>query len=450
MINPLDLAFSSISDYLSQVDTAPVFPTPENVEELKIFEEDLPNTSSEGGSIIRLMDNKGAPATVASTGGRYFGFVTGGSMPPVLSASLISTTWDQNGALEVMSPVGARLESVASNWLLAALHLPSGAGVGFVTGATVANFVALAAARHALLKNQGWDVESKGLFGAPVLQVVVGEEVHISLLKALGMLGLGRDRVVKVPTDRQGRMRADALPKVDDKTIVCLQAGNVNTGALDPALMIAQQIEGSGAWVHVDGAFGLWARASANKKHLAIGYDLADSWATDAHKWLNVPYDSGLVICKNPAHLKGAMSATSASYLMPGQQSNGCDHTPEMSRKARGIEVWAALKHLGRSGLAELIDRNCRFAVQFAEGLANAGYEVLNDVVLNQVLVKFGNADTTLKVVKAIQDDGTCWCGSTVWQGHTAMRISVSSWRTTQDDVEKSLAAMIRIAQQYS
>jgi len=325
--------------------------------------------------------------------------------------------------------------------------LPPGAGGGFVTGATMANFTGLAAARHALLQKAGWDVEAQGLFGAPPITVVVGDEVHVSLLKALSLLGLGSERLIRVPVDGQGRMRAEALPSLSDSTIVCIQAGNVNTGAFDPAREICAVAHQAGAWVHVDGAFGLWAAAAPNRAHLAAGFSEADSWATDAHKWLNVPYDSGLVFCRNPQHLQAAMSA-SAAYLMESEQREPDHFTPEMSRRARGIEIWAALRSLGRSGLADLIERTCRYAARFAEGLQAAGYQILNDVVLNQVLVSFGQAERTRRVIVALQAEGTCWCGSTVWQDQTAMRISVSSWATTKADVERSLAAMVRVAQE--
>jgi len=291
----------------------------------------------------------------------------------------------------------------------------------------------------------GWDVEAQGLFGAPPVTVVVGAEAHPSVLKALGLLGLGRTRVVTVPVDGQGRMRAEALPPLAGPTVVCIQAGNVNTGAFDPAPEICRRARAAGAWVHVDGAFGLWAAAAPARAHLAAGIGDADSWATDAHKWLNVPYDSGLAFVRDPEALRAAM-AVSAAYLPAGESRNPADYTPELSRRARGVEVWAALRSLGRAGLADLVERTCRHAARFAEGLRAAGYQVLNEVVLNQVLVSFGDQETTTRVIAAIQADGTCWCGGTVWQGHVAMRISVSSWATTAADVERSLDAMLRVA----
>jgi glutamate/tyrosine decarboxylase-like PLP-dependent enzyme len=316
---------------------------------------------------------------------------------------------------------------------------------GFVTCATAANFSALAAARHTLLARAGWDVEAHGLFGAPPLTIVVGDEVHASVQKALSLVGFGRDRVVRVPVDAQGRMRLDAFPEVDDRTIVCVQAGNVNSGAFDPIPQICERAHSSGAWVHVDGAFGMWAAAAPARAHLVRGVEDADSWATDAHKWLNVPYDSGLVFTRNADGLRTAMSVGGA-YLAQDEDRVPYQYTPEFSRRARGIEIWAALRHLGRVGLADLIERTCRYAGRFAEGLRAAGYRVLNDAVLNQVLVSFGSPERTREVIARVQRDGTCWCGGTVWQGHTAMRISVSSWATTEADVERSLAAILNVA----
>jgi glutamate/tyrosine decarboxylase-like PLP-dependent enzyme len=310
----------------------------------------------------------------------------------------------------------------------------------------MANFSALAAARHSLLGRAGWDVEADGLFGAPPITVVVGEEVHSSLIKALGMLGLGRNRVVRVPVDGQGRMRADALPHLDGMTILCLQAGNVNTGAFDPAAAICPAARTLGAWIHVDGAFGMWAAASPEYRKWTKGFELADSWATDGHKWPNIGYDCGIVMVRIPKALKEAMSIQ-AAYLMQGDQREPSHYNPELSRRARGVELWAGLRSLGRQGMAEIVERTSSHARRFAAGLKAAGYQVLNEVVINQVLVSFGSAEKTLATVARLQAEGTCWCGSTVWQGQTAMRISVSSWATTKEDVDRSLAAMVRAAE---
>jgi glutamate/tyrosine decarboxylase-like PLP-dependent enzyme len=325
------------------------------------------------------------------------------------------------------------------------LGLPAAAGAGFTTGATMANLTALAAARHAVLRAAGWDAEADGLFGAPPIRVVVGDEVHASVLKALSLLGLGRRRVERVPTDGQGRLRADALPDLSPTTIVCIQAGNVNTGAFDPAAEVCAAARQAGAWVHVDGAFGLWAAASPRRWHLTAGIADADSWAVDAHKWLNVPYDSGIAFVRNADDLRAAM-AVGAAYLIAGADREPSHHTPDMSRRARGIEIWAALRSLGREGVADLVDRCCRHTRRFAEGLRAGGYEVLNHVVLNQALVSFGDDESTRRVIAAVQADGTCWFGGTEWHGRAAMRVSVSSWATTDDDIERSLAAVLAIA----
>jgi glutamate/tyrosine decarboxylase-like PLP-dependent enzyme len=345
-----------------------------------------------------------------------------------------------------MSPVAAKTEDIAREWILELLNLPRAGAMGFVTCTTMANFSALAAARTAILERSGWNVEEDGLFGAPPIRVVVGAEVHVSVLKALSMLGLGRSRVITVPSDGQGRMRADALPVLDAHTIVCIQAGNVNTGAFDPAKEICSRAQDAGAWVHVDGAFGLWAAVSPLYAPLLNGFDNADSWAIDCHKWLNVPYDSGIVVVRNPEHLRRALSAGSAAYLKQSAEREPWQYTPDSSRRARGIELWAAIRSLGRSGLREMIERNCKQARLFADRLREAGFKVLNDVVLNQVMVSFGSPAETQRVIADLQADGTCWCGGTQWQGQTAMRIAVSSWATTDDDVERCAQAMIRIA----
>lgn len=440
----LKLTTDCAIDYRKNSAERRVSPSAAAIARLAEFGGALPEEPTSAETVLEMLDDIGSPATVTTTGGRYFGFVNGSSLPTTLAAHWLAGAWDQNASLSVMSPVAAKLEEVALGWLLDLLQLPAQSGGAFVTGATMANFTGLAAARHFVLKKLDWNVEARGLYGAPPITVVVGEEVHPTLLKALGLLGLGRERVLTVPADKQGRMRADAFPKLTGPAIVCIQAGNVNTGAFDPAPELCALARQADAWVHVDGAFGLWA-ASSNRAHLTNGYVEADSWATDAHKWLNVPYDCGLAFVRYPEALRAAMSV-SAAYLPNGDMREPMHYTPESSRRARGVEVWAALRSLGRSGLAELIENGCRHATRFAEGLQQAGYEVLNDVALNQVLVSFGDAETTRRVITDIQTDGTCWCGGTVWQGKTAMRISVSSWATTAEDVERSLEAMLRIA----
>lgn len=431
--------------YLEEVKERRVGPSEDAVRGLGALEEAFPEAPADPAEVLRILDEVGSPATMAMAGPRFFGWVIGGALPAALAANWLAAAWDQNAGLFASTPIATVLEEISLRWLIDTLGLPAGSGGAFVTGATVANFTALAAARHAVLARAGWDVEARGLFGAPEIQVVVGEEAHPSLIKSLGMLGMGRNRVVRVPVDAQGRMRAGALPEIRPPAIVCVQAGNVNTGAFDPAAAIIPAARAAGAWVHVDGAFGLWAAASPRYRRLVEGLAGADSWATDAHKWLNVPYDSGLAFVRSPEDLRAAMGLT-AAYLPQGEHREPSQYVPELSRRARGVEIWAALKSLGRSGLAELVERCCACAQRFADGLRVMGFEVLNEVVLNQVLVSFGTPEETVRVIAAIQEDGTCWCGGTVWQGRTAMRISVSSWATTQADVDRSLEAMGRAA----
>ena len=441
----MEQATERAARYLETLDARRVFPNAKAIGRLSELGGPLPTDGTEPTEVLRLLDEIGSPATVATAGPRYFGFVTGGALPATLAANWLAGAWDQCAGLDVLSPVSSALEEISARWLLELFGLPPKCGVGFVTGATMANFTALAAARNAVLERAGWDVEADGLTGAPKITVIGGDEIHISAVKALGMLGLGRNRIVRVSTDSQGRMRADLLPRIAGPTIVCMQAGNVNSGAFDPAKEICAVAHAAGAWVHVDGAFGLWAAAAPSRAHLVAGLTEADSWATDAHKWLNVPYDSGIAFVREDRHLKAAMSAN-AAYLVRGEKRDPNLFTPEMSRRARGVETWAALRSLGRSGLAELIERNCRMAKRFAEGLKAAGHEILNDVVLNQVLVSFEADSITRDVIAALQTEGTCWCGGTVWHGRAAMRIAVSSWATTDEDVEQSLESMIRVA----
>jgi glutamate/tyrosine decarboxylase-like PLP-dependent enzyme len=431
--------------YVSGIGNRRITPHPADITRLSALGGPLPEEPCDPQKVLALLDDVGSPATIASTGGRYFGFVTGATLPAALAANWIAGAWDQNAAMRVMSPVAAALEDITLGWLREALALPPSTGVGFVTGATMANFTCLAAARHMLLERAGWNVEENGLFGAPPLTVVVSDEVHVSVLKALAMLGLGRTRVIRLATDHQGRIKSDSLPAFDDRTIVCIQAGNVNTGAFDPAARICSEAHRHGAWVHVDGAFGLWAAAAPERAHLMAGFADADSWATDCHKWLNVSYDSGLAFVREPQHLRSAMTV-SAAYLQASDSREPCHYTPEASRRARAIEVWAALRSLGRRGLAGMIERNCRLASRFAGQLRTAGYSILNDVVLNQVLVSFGDAAATKRVISNLQNEGTCWCGGTEWHGQTAMRISVSGWATTEEDVDQSAAAVLRVA----
>lgn len=434
--------------YIDGLDSRPVAPAPEAIAGLGAFDEPLPEGPVDPRETIRLLDEAGSPATTAMAGPRFFGFVIGGALPVTVAANWLATAWDQNTGLRKPTPGTAYLEDVSLAWLLDILRLPRDAKGAFVTGATVANMCALAAARNVVLGRAGWNVEADGLFGAPPVTVLTGAEVHPTVLKALGVLGLGRARVTKIPVDGQGRIRVDKMPEISGPTIICTQAGNLNTGAFDPIGEICRIARGAGAWVHVDGAFGLWAAASPKLAHHVAGVEDADSWATDAHKWLNVPYDCGLAFVRDPVALQSAMAVTAEYLPTETDKRNPSDFTPELSRRARGVDVWAALRTLGRSGVAEMIERNCAQARRFAEGLSAAGFEILNEVVLNQVLVSFGEPGKTKRVIEAIQRDGTCWAGVTVWQGRTAMRISVINWATGDADVERSIKAMVRAARE--
>jgi glutamate/tyrosine decarboxylase-like PLP-dependent enzyme len=441
----LKLAAEKAQEYVRGVAMRRVSPAVKDVAALARLHEPFPEQSSDAAEVIELLHEIGSPATVASTGARYFGFVIGGALPASMAANWMAGAWDQNVALRVMSPIAAEIEDVVLPWVLQALGLAPECEGGLVTCATSANFTAMIAARHALLARAGWNAEEQGVFGAPEIEIVVGEEVHASMTKALTMAGFGKKRWKIVEADAQGRMRVGKLPRLGRNTIVCIQAGNVNSGSFDPAAEICERAREAGAWVHVDGAFGMWAAASPKYCHLLAGFELADSWSTDAHKWPNVNYDCGIVVVRDALALRAAMTM-SAAYLTGGARREPMYQTPDASRRARGIELWAALKSLGRVGLAALIERTCGYAQRFAEGFRAAGYEILNEVVINQVLVSFGSDGATQEIIRRIQEDGTCWCSGTVWHGRAAVRISVSSWATTEADVEMSLQAVLRIA----
>jgi glutamate/tyrosine decarboxylase-like PLP-dependent enzyme len=431
--------------YVSELPTRRVAPSPDAVARLAELGGPLPADGLDPAEVLRLLDEIGSPATVATAGSRYFGFVNGATLPAARAAAILLAAWDQNAALRAMSPVAAHLDDVALEWLVDLLGLPAGTGGGFVSGATMANATCLAAGRDAVLARVGWDAAGNGLVGAPPVEVVVGDEVHTTAVKALGIVGLGRGRARRLPVDDQGRIDPTGLPKLSGPTIVCLQAGNVNSGASDPFEPLIDWAGEQRAWVHVDGAFGLWANASPALREQVAGVGRADSWATDCHKWLNTTYDSGVALVRDPALLRSAMEAT-AAYLVPGAARDAMHYTPQSSQRARGAECWAALASLGRSGVADLIERCSSLAQQMADGIRAMGFEVRNEVVLNQVVVGFGDDARTAAVMARIQEEGTLWAGPTVWRGRAAMRISVSSWSTTRADIDQSLAAIARAA----
>ena len=413
----------------------------------------LPEEGEAPDEVVAALVEAAEPGLVGVPSGRYFGFVIGGGVPAAVAADMLATVWDQNAGLYVIGPAAAVVEEVCRVWLAELLGLPEHVSAAYVTGCQMAHVTALAAARHQVLADAGWDVAADGLAGAPPIRVIVGAKRHVTVDRALRLLGIGASSLVVVPTDDQGRMEVEALRTAlaagSGPTIVCAQAGEVNTGAFDPLDEIADAVEGTGAWLHVDGAFGLWAAASPKLRHLVRGSERADSWATDCHKWLNVPYDSGVAFCAHPDAHRAAIGVT-ASYLVHAEdkrERDEVDWTPEFSRRARGFAVYAALRSLGRAGVAELVERCCAHARRFGEELSTAGADVLNDVVLNQVLVRFGDGERTRAVIAAVQEDGTCWLGGTEWNGEHAMRISVSNWRTTDDDVERSLRAILAAAE---
>lgn len=458
-------------DFLSTLPDRPVGSRVTRAELLASLGRPLDDEGVPAVDVIEQLAEAADPGLVAMAGPRFFGFVIGGSLPAALAADWLTSTWDQNAGLFAAGPAASVVEEVAGDWLVDLLGLPEGTSIGLTTGCQVAHMTCLAAARHAVLERAEWNVEDDGLFGAPEITVVIGAEAHATIGTALQYLGLGRTRTTVVETDDQGRMRVDALeaalPAADTPLIVCLQAGNVNTGSFDPMDEAIDVIRAQSpqAWVHVDGAFGLWAAATPAYRHLARGHDRADSWATDGHKWLNVPYDSGYAFVRDPEHHRAAMSPLTASYIVYGSAERDQFHwVPEYSRRARGFATYAALRSLGRHGVAEQIERSCRQAARMAAALQAAGprVEILNDVVLDQVLVRFrpptrgagGEPDVdaaaidayTREVVRRVQEDGTCWLAGSTWHGMAAMRISIVNWSTTDEDIDRSAAAILRAA----
>jgi glutamate/tyrosine decarboxylase-like PLP-dependent enzyme len=430
-------------DYMDGANSRRVFPSKDALARLAEFDEKLPDDGTDPGHVLDMLHTIGSPATVAQTGGRYFGFVNGGITPAGLAARWLADAWDQNAALYVISPVASVLESVCEKWLIDLLGLPAQTAAGFVSGTSTATLCGLAAGRDELLKRANWDANAHGLFGAPQLRVVLGEQAHSTVYKALSVLGLGRERLERVPVDDQGRMRPDDVPALDERTLLILQAGNVSSGAFDAFEEICANAQKAGCWVHIDGAFGLWASASKKRKHLTQGIELANSWSADAHKTLNAPYDNGIVFCRDRDALAGSMRM-SGDYIVYSENRDGMLFTPDMSRRARSVEMWATLKNLGRSGVAELVDGLCDTAALFAQRLAAHGFTICNDVCFNQVLVTCGSAEATAATLETVQRSGECWCGGTQWKGQPAIRISVCSYMTTAKDVDRSVQAFVR------
>jgi glutamate/tyrosine decarboxylase-like PLP-dependent enzyme len=450
----LGLTADYAAQFLASLDERPV-PPQASVDELRAaLGGPLPERGSDAAHVVAELIEAAEPGIMAMPSGRFFGFVIGGALPVAVAADWLTSAWDQNAGLLGPTPSAGVVEEIVLEWLRELLLLPAGISAGFVTGCQMAHMTALAAARHRILERAGWDLAREGLQGAPRIRVLVGEERHVTIDRALRYLGIGSAQIEVVPADEQGRMRVELLPEAiaagEGPTIVCAQLGNVNSGSCDDVTAVADAVEGTGAWLHVDGAFGLWAAASPRFRHLTVGAERADSWATDAHKWLNVPFDSGLAFCADPEAHRAAMSVR-ASYLEQADADAGreqMDWNPEFSRRARGFPIYAAIRALGSEGVAAMVERCCDHAARFAELLgAEPGVEILNDVVLNQVLVRFGDDDAlTQATVRGVQEDGTCWLSGTVWRGRAAMRISVSNWRTTADDVERSAAAILEAA----
>ena len=433
--------------YIQSIDSRNVKPAETAIDNLSHFRESLPSAGTGTLEILRLLHEYGSPATVVQAGGRYFGFVVGSSVPAALASKWISDVWDQNAALNVMSPVASVLEEVCENWIVELLGLPSGTAAGFVSGSSTATLCGLAAARNFLLKRKGHDVSKNGLFGAPPIRVVVSEEAHATVFKALSVLGLGSERIEKVESDSEGRIDHSKIPPLDDNTLLILQAGNVNTGSFDRFDTICKEANSKGTWVHIDGAFGLWAKASERFDNLTDSIALADSWSTDAHKTLNVPYDCGIVLCKDRKALTNALQ-TEGSYILYSEKRDGMLYTLDMSRRARGVELWAALKSLGRNGVKELVESLHDKAKYFAMKLKENGFLVLNEVCFNQINVYAGDDTFTQNFLSNLQNTGVCWCGGAKRFGKPFIRISVCSYKTTYDDIDKSVDAFVSVKKQ--
>ncbi len=441
----LELVHGYALDYVNSVDDMPVFPPKKAIDDLKLFDEALGDYPQSTRDIIDQLHNYGSPATVAQTGGRYFGFVCGGILPSALVSKWLTDTWDQNPAMHVLSPIASKIEAVTEKWIVDLLGLPKETVAGYVSGSSTATIIGLTTGRNYLLQKMGYDIFKKGLVDAPPIKIVLGEGAHSTVYKALSIIGLGSDCAIRVPTDDQGRMRAEKLPKLDDKTLLILQAGHVNSGNFDNFESLCNYAKESGAYVHVDGAFGLWAAANPAFDHLTRGVQLADSWSVDGHKTLNTPYDSGIILCRHKKMLIDSMHMA-GSYIILSEDRDNMLYTAEMSRRARAIDLWATLKGLGKTGVSELVWELYQKAVYFADLLKKGGLEVLNEVVFNQILVRFQTDDLTNKLIQDIQKSGVCWLGGANWEGKSVMRISVCSYKTSYGDIDLSASDILRLA----
>jgi glutamate/tyrosine decarboxylase-like PLP-dependent enzyme len=436
-------AQTSAFEYLEGIREREVYPTEHAIADLRHFDQDLPHEISRPEDVLSLLSEFGSPATTAQIGGRYFGFVNGNALPIGLATKWLADIWDQNSALYVMSPIAAKLESLCQTWLKQLFDLPKHTVAGFVSGTSVATLSGLAAARYRQLQKLGWDINQQGLFGAPKLRLIMGRQTHGTVAKAISLLGLGQNCIEWVDCDEQGRMLVERLPELDDSCILVLQAGNVNSGAFDDFVPLCDAAKSAGAWTHIDGAFGLWAAASDTFSTLTQGINLAQSWSVDGHKTLNTPYDCGIVLCADSEALTAALHQQ-GSYIQYSEQRDGLMYTPEMSRRARGIELWACMKYLGRTGMAELVEQLHQHAILFAGLLNENDFSILNDVVFNQVIIRCSNDELTEATMQNIQESGECWCGGSTWQGQKAIRISVCSWATTEQDIHRSVNAFIK------
>src|SRR5438874_6109080 len=439
----LDKARQFADEYLDTLEKRPVFPTEDSLKAMNMLDEPLPQSASDPVLALKLLHEIGSHAAVAQTSGRYFGFVNGGIIPVGLAAKWLADVWDQNTAHYVMSPINSRLEEICERWIVSLLGFPEETAAGFLSGTTIANFSGLCAGRNELLRRRGWDVARKGLYGAPKIRVVASADAHAAIHKSISMLGLGSENVELVPVDDQGRMRADQMPKLDEAALVVTQAGNVNSGAIDPVGQSCEQAHASGSWVHVDGAFGPWARALPSMRETCDGIEMADSWSLDAHKTLNVPYDSGIILCRRREALMSAFKA-SASYFKWSEHRDSMNFRPSMSARARVIELWAVLKTLGRQGVRRLIEQLCENARSFARLLSEQGFQIHNDVVFNQVLTSCADDALTRATLQNIQSSGECWCGGSTWHGRAVIRISVCDWATTPKQIERSVRAFVK------